>query len=214
MKTAIMFLLVWAVMALTNAAAVPEAEPDHMTGEAAFEEAFPEAEPGEEMTEEALLQEAFPEAELEEEMTEEALLQEDDGLVRSGGCPSGWTRYETRCFRFYVSQLAWAIAERNCRTRGGNLASVHSYAEYNFIKGLISRVTHGQPETWLGASDAQYEGVWLWSDSSHFSFTNFCPGEPTNYRHQHCLQMNFGGGKCWDDLWCWHHRPYVCARRI
>ncbi|XP_034533053.1 C-type mannose receptor 2-like [Notolabrus celidotus] len=323
---------------------VPEAEPDHMTGEAAFEEAFPEAEPGEEMTEEALLQEAFPEAELEEEMTEEALLQEDDGLVRSGGCPSGWTRYETRCFRFYVSQLAWAIAERNCRTRGGNLASVHSYAEYNFIKGLISRrgrkqykrrllnpcitfsigihsaikmksvfllvctfmiltyaaavqgaeademaggpstnesqsriakrssqcpsvwshnngrcfryistpqtwawaekscqalggnlasvhshaeyvfiqgmivrATNGYPNTWIGGSDAQQNGVWLWNDGSLFAYANWCQWEPNNSQAsqgvQHCLRMNFGDGKCWDDYWCLSRHPYVCARR-
>ncbi|XP_034533054.1 ladderlectin-like [Notolabrus celidotus] len=188
-------------------------------------------------------------------------------------CPWGWSHYNGRCFRYMPSPMAWAVAERNCRSQDGNLASVHSYAEFDF-KGLISRATHGNPETWLGGSDAQYvsvpeaepdhmtgeaafeeafpeaeheeemteeallqegtdikgdswspetwlggsdaqhEGVWLWTDSSHFTFTHFCRGEPNNFFNQHCLQMNYGGGKCWDDVWCDKHRPSVCAKRI
>ncbi|XP_074555335.1 ladderlectin-like [Halichoeres trimaculatus] len=166
-------LLLCAGLALTHAAAVPEAEPD--------------------------------------QMMEEASVQ-DDGEVFSGGCPSGWSNYRDRCFLSISTAQTWALAERNCRAQGGNLASVHSYAEESFVKGLIQRTMNGSPRTWIGASDAQQDGIWLWSDSSHFAFTNWCAGEPNGGGREHCIEMNFGSGMCWNDLSCSYHRPYVCVR--
>jgi len=203
MKMLTPFLLLCAGMALTNAAAVPEAEPDQMTGEEHIQE------------EELLLNFTVPEAEPHEEMSVEEHIQEDDALLFSGGCPGGWARYNGRCFLYFGAAQPWALAERNCRAHGGNLASVHSHAEESFVKGLIQRATNGSPETWIGGSDAQYEGLWLWSDGSHFSFSNWCRGEPNNHwGKQHCTQMNYGGGKCWDDLSCYDYRTYVCVRRV
>ncbi|XP_041634975.1 galactose-specific lectin nattectin-like [Cheilinus undulatus] len=202
MKTLAVFLLICAVTALTNAA---EAEPEKMMEEPLVEETFPEAGP-EEMAEELFVEEPF---------VEEDLFADDSvPFQRSNHCPGGWSLYNNRCFLYVHATMTWAYAERNCQARGGNLASVHSFSEYRFIQGMIYRRTNGYPSTWLGGSDAQHEGVWLWSDGSRFSNINWCPGEPNNDRSQHCLQMNYGGQRCWDDLWCWGHRPFVCARNL
>ncbi|XP_035849575.1 zinc finger protein 638 [Sander lucioperca] len=64
-------------------------------------------------------------------------------------------------------------------------------------------------------SQSEEKDVWLWSDSSLFSYQNWCPGQPNNHHgSQHCLQMNFGGGKCWDDVRCSVRRPFVCSKKI
>uniref|UniRef100_UPI003D9E6012 ladderlectin-like n=1 Tax=Halichoeres trimaculatus TaxID=147232 RepID=UPI003D9E6012 len=174
MKMLTAFLLVCAGMALTNAAAFPEVEPDQMMEEAPIQ--------------------ADPEAEPHEEMPEEALLQEDDVLAFSGGCPGGWARYHDRCFLYVGTMKTWALAERHCQALGGNLASVHNDAEDSFIKELIHMVTNEFPRTWIGGSDAQQEGIWLWSDGSRFTFTNWCSGQPNNLSwRQHCIERNFGG---------------------
>ncbi|XP_074518387.1 galactose-specific lectin nattectin-like [Halichoeres trimaculatus] len=203
MKMLTAFLLLCAGMTLTDAAAVPEAEPDQMMEEASIQ--------GEEL----LLNLTVPEAELHEELSGEAHLEEGEGVVFSASCPSGWSRFNHRCFLYNGAAQPWALAEVNCRALGGNLASVHSLAEEHFVKGLILRATNGSPSVWIGGSDSHYEGLWLWSDSSRFAFTYWCRGEPNNYwGNQHCIQMNYGGGKCWDDLSCYDHRPYVCARSL
>ncbi|XP_039677804.1 galactose-specific lectin nattectin-like [Perca fluviatilis] len=88
--------------------------------------------------------------------------------------------------------MTWAKAERNCQSLGGNLASVHNIFEYREIQRIMATTLSIEyKEAWLGGSDAQEDGVWLWSDSSLFSYQNWCPGQPDN-THQHCLQMNFG----------------------
>ncbi|XP_041634834.1 type-2 ice-structuring protein-like isoform X2 [Cheilinus undulatus] len=127
-------------------------------------------------------------------------------------CPGGWNLIIDRCFLYVPREMSWARAEKNCQSLGANLASVHRAEEYHGIKKMISDRTHGHPETWLGGSDSEEEGVWFWSDGSPFSFSYWCRGEPNNRLKQHCLQMNHGDDKCWDDEKCHHGLPSVCAK--
>ncbi|XP_014831467.1 PREDICTED: galactose-specific lectin nattectin-like [Poecilia mexicana] len=130
-------------------------------------------------------------------------------------CPRGWTKIYGRCFRYVARPMTWANAEKNCLSMGANLASVRNAYEYRRIQALIRAASRNSREAWLGGSDAQQEKTWLWSDGSPMRYTNWCPGEPNNGGgSQHCLQMNYSGGKCWDDLWCNHSRPSVCAKRL
>ncbi|XP_063040772.1 ladderlectin-like [Engraulis encrasicolus] len=130
-------------------------------------------------------------------------------------CPDGWEQYGERCYKFISTARSWAEAERFCVLLGGNLASVHSIAEYHYIQGLIVTATHGAPLTWLGGTDAQQESIWLWSDGSRLTFLHWHPGQPDNYRGvEHCLQINFGGGLLWSDLVCSTLLPSVCARNL
>ncbi|XP_063040771.1 galactose-specific lectin nattectin-like [Engraulis encrasicolus] len=132
--------------------------------------------------------------------------------LTSSTCPAGWEKYGERCYKFVSTLSTWAEAERFCLLLGGNLASVHSIADYHYIQGLIVTATHGAPLTWLGGSDAQQDGVWLWSDGSRFSFLHWSPGQG-GVSSEACLQMNYGGGLLWNDIACSVKSPSVCARR-
>uniref|UniRef100_UPI0037E8953D type-2 ice-structuring protein-like n=1 Tax=Semicossyphus pulcher TaxID=241346 RepID=UPI0037E8953D len=126
-----------------------------------------------------------------------------------------WVKINGRLFRYFPTSVTWAEAEKNCQSAGGNLASVHSVDEYHAIQILILRSSHAHNAAWIGGTDAHHEGVWLWTDGSRFTYTNWCQGEPYNARwKQHCLQMNYGSAKCWDDYWCTSRRPFVCAKKI
>ncbi|XP_041635860.1 galactose-specific lectin nattectin-like [Cheilinus undulatus] len=149
----------------------------------------------------------------EKETTQDQV--EESVLFKRSSCSGRWSEFNGRCFRFSPKRMTWAKAERRCLSMGGNLASVHSTEEYHAIQHLIMTTSYDYREAWIGGSDAQQEGFWLWTDGSPFSYVNWCPGEPNNLgRYQHCLQMNFGGGKCWDDLSCGEHRPFACAKNI
>ncbi|XP_049424635.1 ladderlectin-like [Epinephelus fuscoguttatus] len=135
-------------------------------------------------------------------------------IERSASCPGGWNLINGRCFLFVPRTMTWARAELNCQSMGANLVSVHLAEEYHGITKMIEDKTHGHPQTWLGGSDAEEEGVWLWNDGTRFSFSYWCRGEPNNDGWQHCIQMSYGDNKCWDDTKCHYHLSSVCAKKI
>ncbi|XP_045919992.1 ladderlectin-like [Micropterus dolomieu] len=98
-------------------------------------------------------------------------------VINSTSCPEGWTAFNSRCFLYVPRSLSWAVAERNCMSMGGHLASVHNIEEYREIQTMILSATHYQREAWIGGSDAQQNQCWFWSDGTLYDFTNWCPGE-------------------------------------
>ncbi|XP_076581163.1 galactose-specific lectin nattectin-like [Chaetodon auriga] len=127
-------------------------------------------------------------------------------------CPRGWTNVRGRCFYYVSTMLPWAKAEQYCQTLGANLASVHNAYEYRRIQRLIWWKTHAYGRTWLGGSDCQKEGVWLWTDGTSFSYRH-CGRFDNLFWVQHCLQMNYGAYRCWDDTRCSNNLPFVCAKK-
>ncbi|XP_075948408.1 ladderlectin-like [Anarhichas minor] len=152
---------------------------------------------------------------LPEGMPENDQSAKSDLVKRGVYCSYGWTECNGRCFRYIPRPMTWAKAERNCLSLGGNLASVHNILEYHWIQRIIVSVSHQYKSTWIGGSDAQEENKWFWSDGTSFSYMYWCKGEPNNLRgRQHCLHMNHGAGKCWDDIQCSYEKPSVCVKRV
>ncbi|XP_022607096.1 ladderlectin-like isoform X1 [Seriola dumerili] len=148
------------------------------------------------------------------DMPEKTQTAESHLVKRSTSCSAGWSLFSGRCFRYVPKPMTWAKAERNCRSMGANLASVHSTQDYHKIQNLILTTTHQQKETWIGGSDAQEENIWFWSDGSPFHYSNWCHGQPSHFHgRQHCLQMNYEGQKCWDDVECNVHLPSICVKK-
>ncbi|XP_014877691.1 type-2 ice-structuring protein-like [Poecilia latipinna] len=138
-----------------------------------------------------------------------------DSIQTSITCPSGWTLIYSRCFLYVPNYMTWADAEKNCLSMGANLASVHNPYEYHQVQNLIAAAGHGSKKAWIGGSDEEQEKTWLWSDGSPMIYTNWCRWQPDNrFSSQHCLQINYSVGKCWDDSWCDFCRPSVCAKEI
>ncbi|XP_014831714.1 PREDICTED: galactose-specific lectin nattectin-like isoform X3 [Poecilia mexicana] len=137
-----------------------------------------------------------------------------DSIQTSITCPSGWTPINSRCFLYVPNDMTWANAEKNCLSKGANLASVHNAYEYHQVQNLIAAAGHGSKKAWIGGTDEE-EGTWLWSDGSPMIYTNWCPWQPDNWKNsQHCLQINYSDEKCWDDSWCDFRRPSVCTRTV
>ncbi|XP_054588521.2 ladderlectin [Nothobranchius furzeri] len=133
----------------------------------------------------------------------------------AGDCPPGWSWFEDRCFVFVKDALDWAAAERYCLSVGGNLASFHSTAEYNFIRDLILKKTGAHTTCWVGGNDAAKDGVWMWSDGSKFDFTAWHAGEPNNYGgSESCMDINLRGEDYVNDERCALSLPFVCGKHV
>ncbi|KAM6894296.1 ladderlectin-like isoform 1-T1 [Lycodopsis pacificus] len=153
---------------------------------------------------------ALPEGMLENDQSAESHL-----VKREAYCSKGWTECSGRCFRYISTPMTWAKAEKHCVSLGGNLASVHSVLEYEGIQKIILDHSQDNGSTWIGGSDAEEEKEWFWSDGTLFSYMNWCAGEPNNGGgNQHCLQMNYSAGKCWDDVQCSTQKQSVCVKRV
>ncbi|KAG9356089.1 hypothetical protein JZ751_000933, partial [Albula glossodonta] len=111
-----------------------------------------------------------------------------------GGCPSGWKSFKGRCFRYVAGSKDWAAAEKTCRDNGGTLASVHSAEEHESVKQAYRALSGRDDSFWVGLSDCQKEGLWLWSDGSVFTFQKWNPRQPDNAgNNEDCVHTNVGG---------------------
>uniref|UniRef100_A0A3B3ZY74 C-type lectin domain-containing protein n=1 Tax=Periophthalmus magnuspinnatus TaxID=409849 RepID=A0A3B3ZY74_9GOBI len=127
-------------------------------------------------------------------------------------CPDGWSHFGSRCFMFFRKPKTWIDAELSCIEIGGNLASIHSSDDNQFIQDTVLRLTGSHWRVWIGGHDGVEEGVWQWTDGSPFDFNHWNYGEPNNFRGEHCLVMNWGA-HLWSDYRCTYRLPYMCSSR-
>ncbi|XP_041654469.1 ladderlectin-like [Cheilinus undulatus] len=105
------------------------------------------------------------------------------------------------------------VGNRHCTTVGGNLPSVHTKEEYEFLRNTVHQLTGQHVMAWLGGYDAAKEGVWLWSDGSHFDFKHWAKGEPNNAGgHENCMHMNLKGKDFVNDIPCHVKMAFLCEK--
>ncbi|XP_032437383.1 lactose-binding lectin l-2-like [Xiphophorus hellerii] len=132
-----------------------------------------------------------------------------------GNCPMFWYSFKGRCYKYVASRMTWGEAEVHCLSEGGNLVSIHSLDEHNFVNDLIKNFDPTRDFTWIGLTDVHKEGAWMWSDGSKYEFSLWAPAEPNNVGGQeHCGHTNLGPNYYWNDHLCSHKKALVCASRI
>ena len=90
--------------------------------------------------------------------------------LQRGNCPPFWYRFKGRWYKYVATHMTWADAELYCVSERANLVSIHSQEEQDFVKSLIKNFDHAEGYTWIGLSDTQKEGGWMWSDGCAVNF--------------------------------------------
>lgn len=103
---------------------------------------------------------------------------------------------------FDSMHVSWTTARDYCKNivnpAGGYLATITSQAENDFI--LKTLTTYGNGNYWIGASDAQQQGVWKWvTTTEKFSYTNWSTNEPNIANGQYVYINRYANGA--DDHW-------------
>ncbi|KAJ7986772.1 hypothetical protein DPEC_G00331850 [Dallia pectoralis] len=100
-------------------------------------------------------------------------------------CDTGYLLYEDFCYHFETEKVAdWQAAEAYCSGQSGHLASFHSQEELSFM------TAHMPAASWIGLSDSQTEGHWVWSDNTASDFLPWAPGQPDNWQgEENCAHV-------------------------
>ncbi|XP_064202686.1 lactose-binding lectin l-2-like [Anguilla rostrata] len=128
-------------------------------------------------------------------------------------CPDGWKGFNDRCFKHFPQQWDWVQAESFCVSQGGNLASVHSAEEFQFLKDLCKAADPQENPFWIGLTDCQKEGTWMWSDGSKVDYQRWNSGEPNNLSDEDCVHSNWSVQKMWNDIPCTYQYRFICVQR-
>jgi T5SS/PEP-CTERM-associated repeat protein len=82
--------------------------------------------------------------------------------------------------------LTWTSAQAQSLTLGGNLATINSQAENDWITRVALPYTF---EVWMGINDQASSGNFVWVSGKPVVYTNWEPGQPDNIGTEHFGQM-------------------------
>ncbi len=116
-----------------------------------------------------------------------AVARATDGRPRE--VPADATRLGNRWFKIYDEKISWDTAKRKCEHLGGRLAVVPDQATWSLLSSMI-----GKAKVWLGASDAETEGRWVWVDGTPMGFAEWMKDQPNNRGNEDYLHT-------WDGEW-------------
>ncbi|PFX30431.1 Macrophage mannose receptor 1 [Stylophora pistillata] len=130
-----------------------------------------------------------------------------------GSCPAGWEKFDKHCYLFRDSDLQpWTAARLKCLNQGGNLVSITSRQEQDFITYHYRRNSAGK--IWIGLNDRSLERGFEWSDGSPVAYLNWLPGEPNdNTAMENCIEM-WPPSRGWNDQSCADRRGYICKQPL
>lgn len=112
-------------------------------------------------------------------------------------------------------------AKQRCQSISGELLTIHSQEELNFILALIWQ----KAAPFIGLKKQYFEddwnlyGTWTWDDESRLKFDNWAIGEPEEYSEQRDHNYDCGiiltnepqAGK-WVSVDCHSNHTVICER--
>ncbi|KAM6975835.1 uncharacterized protein LKV04_015092 [Tautogolabrus adspersus] len=139
---------------------------------------------------------------------------------------NGWRQYGSNCYKMNAdTRKSWSDARHDCVQNGGDLVSITSAAEEQYITGELdpSRI-----DLWIGLSTLKCNKIgcqveagntqWTWSDATSVGFLNWGTDQPTfDAQAGSCSALikdasdEFGK---WRSHVCRYERPYMCKRPL
>ncbi|MED6289963.1 hypothetical protein CHARACLAT_008248 [Characodon lateralis] len=126
-------------------------------------------------------------------------------------CPDGWLWWRSHCYFFSVGHqedCRWKESVEFCRQQNSSLVVIEDSAEMDFLQGVMRNATKS-PFLWVGLTDVQQEGRWLWLSGSEVQ--NHLPVVMQwDSDDRDCADLRGGGTLFAAD--CEEHGPWICKR--
>merc|ERR1711915_897161 len=109
-------------------------------------------------------------------------------------CPSGWSEFQGKCYKYFPEQITWFDARDNCLALEADLASIYSQEENNFVSGLAEGKI-----AWLGGYRYQVCPLDPYSYSYTTTSTPNNPNGPGGPISSNPACQCYGCGFLWTD---------------
>ncbi|XP_059206322.1 hepatic lectin-like [Centropristis striata] len=148
-----------------------------------------------------------------------------DPFIECPNLEKCWEQHRGNCYYFSNTVLTWEQSRDQCRSYRGDLVKIDSEAEQTFLElRLREKMNLPEDKFWIGLTDSETEGRWLWADGSPLdqSFTFWSSRQPDNWKEEDrdgedCVRMGekFGATdlKCWFDKTCKVPHRYICEKQ-
>lgn len=117
------------------------------------------------------------------------------------------------CYRGVKDLMSWTSAEAVCVGWHGHLASIFGDDEVTLSHKIANDI--GTP-AWIGLTDQNAEGTYVWTDGTSFSTPSWEPGEPNDVAHvENCVVLagnSAGTSYSWYDETCGSGFRSICER--
>ena len=114
------------------------------------------------------------------------------------------------CYRTFESndQFTWNVAQSSCHSWGGNLASITSEQENNF---LHLNTPYAAVDCWIGLTNMD-RGDYYWVDGEALNFNNISLSASSSM--DTCARAKTGGEHVWSSHDCDNTTNcYICKRK-
>uniref|UniRef100_A0A669EZE4 Uncharacterized LOC102079799 n=1 Tax=Oreochromis niloticus TaxID=8128 RepID=A0A669EZE4_ORENI len=128
------------------------------------------------------------------------------GTGSSLSCHPRWFLFGRRCLSFYPVWSSWSDANFLCSQSGGDLVSIHTPEDLQFVAQVANTSTH----VWLGGYQEQQNGSWFWTDDTPFRISSWISGPKTAGAAGACMEMTPNDGKL-QSTPCDELKFYICS---
>ncbi|XP_062343045.1 immune-related, lectin-like receptor 4 isoform X2 [Osmerus eperlanus] len=138
-------------------------------------------------------------------------------------CVPDWKYFGGKCYYFSSDMKTWAESRVACISSGGDLVIIESEDEQDFLtEEFVGKIKPDKPEEkfWIGLTDLETEGMWLWVDNSKLDKSFWLGKEPDNWNGtnndqlegEDCVRMGelTPIKNCWTDIFCSKPQRRIC----
>ncbi|XP_023249392.1 CD209 antigen-like protein E [Seriola lalandi dorsalis] len=128
--------------------------------------------------------------------------------LRRVPCKLGWKKFDISCYFISTMKRNWTESRKSCKAQGTDLVVIESREEQVFVNGVLKK---GQ-NAWIGLTDKQKEGTWMWVDDTPITTKFWQIGQPNSYSgNQDCAEIvqDTSVGE-WNDDGCFAEQIWIC----
>ena len=128
-------------------------------------------------------------------------------FVPADVCKPGWSYFGGICYSTSQTCKNWTEAQSTCQSYSANLISVRNQEENVYIQHRLNGA-----RGWIGLSDRDTEGTFVWADNQTNNFTYWAKNQPNNFNNEDCVHtLGVGHSFMWNDVSCETCHNYTCS---
>ncbi|XP_053379079.1 macrophage mannose receptor 1-like isoform X2 [Mercenaria mercenaria] len=115
---------------------------------------------------------------------------------------------DRKCYEMITTRHTWEYAEKDCKLKGGHLATIGDSRDEDLVYKYIKSYGHA---TWIGLHDMNTEESFEWASGEPVVYLNWHAGRKNLFLHgiEDCVAMGPLTGT-WEDMDCLDRYAYIC----